>query len=175
MNRPLTHTLSPDGGEGENSAGSWRERRLFEDGRFFHADGKARFLFEQPRECPELPDEEYPFILLTGRGSSAQWHTETRTKKSGVLRRLSPRELFVEINPQDARRFGIRHHAPVRICSRRAEVMARALVTATQARGQIFLPMHDFATNRLTLPAFDPYSKQPAYKFCAVKIEGVSK
>jgi anaerobic selenocysteine-containing dehydrogenase len=150
------------------------ERRLFEDGRFFHPDGKARFMFEQPRHCPELPDSQYPFILLTGRGSSAQWHTETRTKKSSILRRLSPEQFLVEIHPEDARRLGIRHHCKVRVASRRGEVIARALVTATQSPGQIFLPMHNMSTNRLTFPAFDPYSRQPSYKFCAVRIEAVS-
>jgi assimilatory nitrate reductase catalytic subunit len=155
----------------QSSFSNSTERRLFGDGRFFHSDGKARFLFEQPRECPERPDAEYPFILLTGRGSSAQWHTETRTKKSDVLRQLSPRQLFVEIHPQDARRFGIRHHSQVRVRSRRGELVAQAVVTATQPQGQVFLPMHDSATNRLTFPAFDPYSRQPAYKYCAVRIE----
>jgi predicted molibdopterin-dependent oxidoreductase YjgC len=55
------------------------ERRLFEDGRFFTVDGKARFFFEEPRDAPERPDAEYPFLLLTGRGTSSQWHTNTRT------------------------------------------------------------------------------------------------
>jgi len=58
-----------------------QERRLFEDGLFYHTDKKARFLFEAPRDMPEPPDEEYPFVLLTGRGSSSQWHTQTRTGK----------------------------------------------------------------------------------------------
>src|SRR5262249_39322270 len=69
------------------------ERRLFADERFFTPDGKARFVFEEPRKLPETPDAEYPFILLTGRGSSAQWHTLTRTDKSRILRRLGSREL----------------------------------------------------------------------------------
>ena len=57
------------------------ERRLFEDGVFYHADGRARFRFDEPSPMPEPPDDEYPVILLTGRGTSSQWHTQTRTGK----------------------------------------------------------------------------------------------
>ena len=64
------------------------QRRLFADGRFYHPDGRARFLFEEPRPMPEPPGGEFPFQLLTGRGSAAQWHTQTRTAKSDVLRKL---------------------------------------------------------------------------------------
>ena len=85
------------------------ERRLFEDGRFHHADGRARFLFEDPRPLPEPPGERYPFLLLTGRGTAAQWHTQTRTAKSAVLRKLYPEEVYVEINP--AGRAFARHPA----------------------------------------------------------------
>ena len=66
------------------------ERRLFEDGLFYHSDKKARFLFETPRDVPALTDKEYPFVLLTGRGTSSQWHTQTRTGKSAVLKKLYP-------------------------------------------------------------------------------------
>jgi assimilatory nitrate reductase catalytic subunit len=151
-----------------------RERRLFADGKFFTPDGKARFIFEAPRELPEQPDMEFPLTLLTGRSSSAQWHTLTRTAKSGVLRRLSPRGLFLEMHPDDARQFGVRPNGSVRVISRRGAIEAKASITASVQRGQVFLPMHDPATNRLTLPVFDPYSRQPGYKFCAVRVEPIS-
>ena len=147
------------------------ERRLFGDGNFFTPDGKARFLFEEPRELPERPDAEFPFVLITGRSSSAQWHTLTRTGKSDMLRRLSPRELLLEIHPEDARLAGVRANTSVRVISRRGEIMAKTFMTANVQRGQVFLPMHDPATNLLTLPVFDPYSRQPSYKFCAVRVE----
>jgi assimilatory nitrate reductase catalytic subunit len=150
-----------------------RERRLFEDGQFFHLDGKARFIFEQPRELPERPDAEYPLLLLTGRGSAAQWHTLTRTGKSEILRRLQPDELHVEIHPTDAAQTGVRPNSKVSVISRRGMTQARAFVTATVQRGQVFMPMHYPGTNRLTLAVFDPYSRQPGYKFCAVRIEPV--
>ncbi len=168
----------PEGGEGtsniqhptSNIQRPAPERRLFEDGRFFHADGKARFIFEEPRPMPEPPDEEYPFVLLTGRGTSSQWHTNTRTGKSDVLRRLYPAAIYVEINPLDAERLGIDSNALVSIASRRAKITATAFVTPTVQPGQVFVPMHYAITNQLTHPTFDPYSRQPSYKACAVAV-----
>lgn len=146
------------------------ERRLFEDGRFYHADGKARFIFEAPRELPEQTDAEFPFVLLTGRGSSAQWHTLTRTDKSAILKKLGPTKLHVEMHPDDARNLGLRNNSLAKVSSRRGELTARVAITATVQRGQVFIPMHDPATNRLTLAVFDPYSRQPGYKYCAVSV-----
>jgi assimilatory nitrate reductase catalytic subunit len=146
------------------------ERRLFEDGRFFHDDGRAKFLFESPRPLPEPPDAEFPLWLLTGRGTSSQWHTQTRTAKSDVLRKLYPAHAYVEMNPLDAERFGITAGSMVRITSRRAQVTANAVITPTVQSGQLFMPMHYAETNALTFPAFDPYSRQPSYKACAVAI-----
>jgi assimilatory nitrate reductase catalytic subunit len=146
------------------------ERRLFEDGRFYTRDGRARFVFEDPRRAPELPGQEYPFLLITGRGTSSQWHTNTRTAKSDVLRKLYPRDCYVEINPEDALRLRIQRHSVVEISSRRARIRAKAFVTPTVQPGQLFIPMHYSEVNLLTFPAFDPYSRQPSYKACAVKI-----
>jgi ferredoxin-nitrate reductase len=147
-----------------------RERRLFADGRFFTPDGRARFLFDAPRQMPEPPDADYPFILLTGRGTSAQWHTGSRTDKSAVLRKLAPTVLTVEINPADAARLALAPGARVTIRSRRGAADATALVTPTVQPGQLFLPMHFADVNRLTFPSFDPHSRQPSYKACAVQI-----
>jgi assimilatory nitrate reductase catalytic subunit len=146
------------------------ERRLFTDGRFYHPDGRARFVFERPRSMPEPPDAEFPFLLLTGRGSSAQWHTGTRTEKSAVLRKLRPSGIYVEINPEDAKRLGVASHSSVLVSSRRGELTAMAFVTSTIHPGQVFIPMHYATTNLLTLPVVDPYSRQPAYKACAVRL-----
>jgi len=146
------------------------ERRLFEDGKYYFPDEKARFIFEEVRSSPELPDDEYPFMLLTGRGSSSQWHTQTRTGKSSILRAMYPEHVYVEINPEDARRFNIQHNEWVSVATKRAVIKARASITPTVKRGQIFMPMHYEETNCLTFPAFDPYSRQPSYKMCAARI-----
>jgi len=150
---------------------SLQERRLFEDGRFFTADGRARILFDPPRVAPERPDGAYPFWLNTGRGSSAQWHTGTRTNKSDVLRKLAPRSVYVEINPEDAERLGIVSDEVVVVRSRRGELRAAVLITATVQPGQVFVPMHFDGVNQLTFPAFDPHSRQPSYKACAVSVD----
>lgn len=146
------------------------QRRLFEDGRFYHADGRARFVFEPPHAWPEPPSQRYPFVLLTGRGSAAQWHTQTRTAKSAVLRKLYPAEVYVEINPQDAKSLKIQPGQLVTVASQRGSLRARAFLTAAVRPGQLFIPMHYAVTNLLTDAVFDPYSHQPAYKACAVRI-----
>jgi assimilatory nitrate reductase catalytic subunit len=90
-----------------------------------------------------------------------------------VLRALSPRELYLELSPVDAKALGVRPHDLVLVSSRRASVQARAFPTHTVQPGQVFLPMHDPAMNRLTFAAFDPHSRQPAYKACAVRVRRV--
>jgi assimilatory nitrate reductase catalytic subunit len=152
-----------------------RERRLFDDGRYFTEDGRAKFLFAEPSAMPEPTTAGYPFLLLTGRGSSAQWHTQTRTKRSDVLNKLSPSELYVEISVVDARNLGIRPDEVIHVCSARATVRARAFVTNSVKAGELFMPMHYETMNRLTFAAFDPYSRQPSYKCCAVKITKVDE
>jgi anaerobic selenocysteine-containing dehydrogenase len=149
------------------------ERRLFADGRFYHPNGKARFIFSAPRPWAEPPDATYPFLLLTGRGTSSQWHTQTRTSKSDVLRKLYPQEVYLEINPLDAERLQIKSREPVLVRSRRGEVKANAFVTPTIQPGQVFLPMHYATVNQLTYPEVDPYSRQPNYKACAVAVQSV--
>jgi assimilatory nitrate reductase catalytic subunit len=154
----------------EGTALEAHERRLFEDGRYPTEDGRARFFFAEPRPLPEPIDEKFPFLLLTGRGSSSQWHTETRTKRSFVLSKLAPSELYVEISPVDARALGLRPDEQVKVTSRRATIEARAFITNSVKPGEVFMPMHYDQVNRLTFAAFDPYSRQPAYKACAVAI-----
>lgn len=146
------------------------ERRLFEDGRFYYPDGRAKFLFEAPRSMPEAPSAKYPFVLLTGRGSASQWHTQTRTSKSEVLRKLYSQHLYVEINPSDARALGIRPNESVSVESQRGRVVAQAFLTPSVGTGQVFIPMHEANANELTDAVFDPYSKQPNYKSCAVRV-----
>lgn len=119
---------------------------------------------------PELPNSDFPFVLLTGRGSAAQWHTQTRTKKSAVLRKLYPETIYVEINPADAREIGVGPNEWVVVESQRARIKVKAFITPLVQRGQVFIPMHYETTNKLTDAVFDPYSRQPSYKACAVRI-----
>ena len=119
---------------------------------------------------PEPTTERYPLVLLTGRGSSSQWHTQTRTKRSQVLKKLAPSELYVEISPVDARALSIAPDELVQVSSQRATVQARAFITNSVRPGEVFMPMHYETMNRLTFAAFDPHSRQPAYKASAVRI-----
>jgi anaerobic selenocysteine-containing dehydrogenase len=147
------------------------QRRLFENGRFFTPDGRARFIFDRPRPVAEPADDRFPFVLLTGRGTVAQWHSGTRTNKSRVLQSLAPSGCYVEINSADAAAFGIITGAPVRVRSRRGSVTATAFVTSTVQQGHVFMPMHYPEVNSLTHPSFDPHSRQPNYKHCAVSLQ----
>jgi anaerobic selenocysteine-containing dehydrogenase len=158
--QPETCNLKPGG-----------ERRLFADGRFFTPDGKAKFIFDPPRAVAEPTDDAYPFVLLTGRGTSAQWHTNTRTGKSAVLRTLYPANAYAEIHPTDAARLGIAANSTVTITSRRGRIECAAFLTPTVQPGQVFVPMHYGVTNELTRAEFDPHSRQPSYKHCAVRLE----
>jgi assimilatory nitrate reductase catalytic subunit len=146
------------------------ERRLFDDGRFLHGDGRARFVVDDPRPPAEVAGGRRPLVLLTGRGSSSQWHTGTRTSKAPALRALHPRDPYVEVSPTDAAERGIDPHAWVEVSSARGSIRARAFVTPTIQPGQVFVPMHHDVTNRLTIPSFDPHSRQPAYKDAAVDL-----
>ena len=148
-----------------------RERRLFVDGRFFTLDGRAQFIFDAPRPVPEPPDKQFPLVLLTGRGTSAQWHTNTRTGKSAVLRALYPTRPYVEVHPEDAALLQLTENEVVRVSSRRGTAHCAVFVTATVRPGQVFIPMHYEVTNQLTRPEFDPHSRQPSYKHCAVRID----
>jgi assimilatory nitrate reductase catalytic subunit len=145
-------------------------RRLFEDGRFYHPDGRARFLFDVPKPMPEPPCSRYPLLLLTGRGTASQWHTQSRTSKSAVLRKLYPAAVYVEMNPADARRANIRPNERVIVQSQRGSITAKAFVTHAVQPGQVFVPMHYEVVNQLTLAHFDPHSRQPSYKDCAVRV-----
>ena len=146
------------------------ERRLFADGVFHHPDGRARFVIADSRPAAETLSARRPLVLLTGRGSSSEWHTGTRTGKSAALRRLVPSDPYVEIAPGDAAERGIRPHDWVEVTSARGAMRARAFVTPTVGTGRVFVSMHHATTNRLTMPSFDPQSRQPAYKHAAVDV-----
>ncbi len=146
------------------------ERRLFEDGRYHHPNGMARFVFEEPRPVPEAVTADFPLFLLTGRGSSSQWHTGTRTTKSAVLRSLSEEDAYIEISPVDAEARSLTDGDWAVVESPRGTMKARARVTPIVRAGQVFIPMHYAQTNKLTNASFDSYSRQPSYKSGKVQV-----
>ncbi len=150
------------------------QRRLFADGRFFHADHRARFIFEPSQPPEELADAEFPFIMLTGRGTASQWHTQTRTSKSAILRQLYPPDPYLEVNQADAHALKLADGQSVAVTSRRGTIQLRVVVTSAVQRGHVFAPMHYDCVNKLTPSIFDPYSRQPSYKACAVQLHPVT-
>jgi len=149
------------------------DRRFFADGGFYHADGKARFVAVAPVQA-DRTDADYPFTLNTGRIRD-QWHTMTRTGKSARLA-AHIAEPFAELHPRDAMEIGVGNAGLVEIESPQGSAVVRALITARQARGSIFAPMHwngQFAAKAridAVVPAVtDPVSGQPASKNVAVR------
>lgn len=147
-----------------------RERRLFSDGKFFHSDQRARFIFDKPSRMPEQPNDKYRYILLTGRGTAAQWHTQTRTSKSKTLKTMYPQQVYIELNPEDANRENITPNEKIMVESQRGSIQANVQISPSVQPGQVFIPMHYKEVNKLTHAHFDPYSKQPSYKDCAVRL-----
>jgi len=133
--------------------------------------GKGRFIPLEYKPPAELPDDDYPLVLTTGR-SLYHFHTGTLTRKVKGLNILR-REGQVEINPEDASALGITDGEVVKVISRRAEVIAKAKVTEVSPKGVVFMTFHfaESAANLLTSSALDPVSKIPEYKVCAVRIE----
>ncbi len=168
---PFTHDDARHYAGGQSSAP--HHRRLFGDGTFYHRDGRAQLLFADPTLLPEQPNTTFPYLLLTGRGSAAQWHTQTRTSKSPVLRALAPRDVYVEVHADDAKPLRLVSGQEVIVESPRGRLRARAVVTRSVPRGSVFIPMHYEQTNQLTHAHFDPISHQPSYKDCAVRLRHV--
>jgi predicted molibdopterin-dependent oxidoreductase YjgC len=145
---------------------------LFDD-TFPTPDGKATFYPVEFLPPAELPDEEYPFILNTGR-QMYHWHTGTMTRRSFALdaRESTP---TVELNPADATDLGVNDGDTIAISSRRGRITIAVRISGRVARHQVFVPMHyrEAAANLLTNPALDPYAGIPEFKVCAVKLSPV--
>jgi formate dehydrogenase alpha subunit len=143
--------------------------------KYLHKDqfSRGRGLFHAVEYIPpaELPDEEFPYILSTGR-VLYHYHTGTMSRKTKGLVERFP-ESLVEINPRDAEKLGIEEGNSIRVTSRRGSVQAKATVTERAPEGTVFMNFHfnEVAVNLLTNPALDPIGKIPEYKVCAVKVE----
>ena len=133
-------------------------------------DGKATFVAVEFLPPAELPDDEYPFILNTGR-QMYHWHTGTMTRRSFALdaRESTP---TVELNPADAIGLGVADGDTIAISSRRGRITIAVRISERVARHQVFVPMHyrEAAANLLTNPVLDPYAGIPEFKVCAVKL-----
>ncbi|MCC7309092.1 MAG: formate dehydrogenase subunit alpha [Acidobacteria bacterium] len=148
--------------------------RMFEDFKFYLPDGKAKFHPIEYKGPKEVPDEEYPLILTTGR-VVYQYLSGNQTRRIGFLVQQCP-EPYVEIHPETAAKLGISDGERVKVLSRRGEGVFPALVVSTIRRDTIFIPYHwgeQQAANQLTNPALDPVSKIPEYKACSARVERI--
>ena len=118
-----------------------------------------------------MPDEEYPFWLITGTLYN-QYLTGSMTGRCASLNKEGS-EAIVEINPKDAEKLGVSNEDVLKAETRRGNIEVRAVITDKLTSGSVFIPLHfiDQPANRLTNAALDPVSKTPEYKACAVKLE----
>ena len=145
---------------------------LFGDG-FPTPDGRAKFIPVEYLPPNEMPSDEFPYVLNTGR-QMYHWHTGTMTRRSRGLDSREPVPV-VEMNPDDCAELGLMDGDPVQVTSRRGTIRINVRVSERQARGQIFVPMHfrEAAANVLTNPTLDPYAKIASFKVSAVRVEKV--
>jgi len=150
----------------------WGGDRLYTDGVFPTADGRGKLHLVSCEPFLEQPNKEYDFILNTGR-TVEHWHTRTKTAQVDMLNKMVP-NAWLEMNPIDAKRLKLSSHDRVTLVSRRSKVANLELrITAIVAPGQVFMPFHFSETNSnlVTLGAFDPISREPNFKQCAVRVE----
>jgi len=146
---------------------------LHKGGIFKTSSGKGIFSAVEYKQAQELPDEEYPFILTTGR-ILFHYHSGNETRRVKVLDAFVPKN-YVEINPEDAKKMGIKDNNLVRVSTRRGSIELNARISEQPKEGVIFIPFHfrEASANVLTNPALDPKSKIPEFKVCSAKIEKV--
>jgi formate dehydrogenase major subunit len=147
---------------------------LFGDG-FPTESGRGKFVPVDYQPAAELPDEEYPFILNTGR-LLEHWHTGTMTRRSKALDAIEP-EATCQMNPDDLTELGVDPDGYGTLSTRRGSITLRARRTPGVARGNVFVPFHfrEASANILTNDVLDPFGKIPEFKFCAVKVAKVRR
>jgi len=145
---------------------------VFGDG-FPRPGGRARFTPAFVIAPDEVPDDEYPMVLTTGR-QLEHWHTGSMTRRSAVLDTIEP-EASCSLNPRTLRALGVRPGGSIRLTTRRGSIDIMARADRAVARDMVFVPFAyvEAAANILTNPALDPYGKIPEFKFAAVRAEPV--
>ncbi len=143
---------------------------LFGDG-FPTASGRGRFVPCPYRPADELPDNEYPFVLTTGRVLE-HWHTGSMTRRSQALSSIEP-NAFVALHPTDAATLDVTDGDQLAVSSRRGTIELAARIDSGVEPGCVFIPFHfrEAAANTLTTDALDPFGKIPEFKYCAVQIQ----
>jgi assimilatory nitrate reductase catalytic subunit len=160
----------------DEGGAQWGGERLYGDGIFPRDNGRALLHCVPCLPFFEQPNREYDLVLNTGR-TVEHWHTRTKTGAIAILEGMAP-NAWLEMNPLDAERLSLRQHDYVTVTSRRNAIPNIELrITGIVAPGQVFMPFH-FAeqnSNLVTLGAFDPISREPNFKQCAVRVERSGK
>lgn len=151
------------------------ERRLFEDKKFYTPNKKAKFIYEDIMSPPFEQNEEYPYILNTGRGTVGQWHTQTRTREISDVEAIIMKEGYINLNTDLAEELDIKENDMVKVSSPNG-VSNKFLVklSRTVKKDQLYAPMHYIEANSVLPSIFDTYSKEPNYKYGPVKIEKIN-
>jgi formate dehydrogenase major subunit len=138
--------------------------------RFPTPDGRARFVAARSAPADELPDAEYPTVLITGR-QLEHWHTGSMSRRSAVLDAIEPDPVAM-LHPRDLAALGVRAGGLVTLRSRRGSVSLYARADEGVSPGTVFVAFcyYEAAINRLTNPALDPLARIPEFKFCAVRL-----
>ena len=134
------------------------------------ATGRARLVPARLISADELPDKEFPYVLITGR-QLEHWHTGAMTRRSRVLDAIEPQPV-INIHPEDLAAIGGTEGDLLSVTSRRGELIAYARADRGMQRDEIFIPFcyQEAAANLLTNEALDPYGKIPEFKYCAVQV-----
>jgi formate dehydrogenase major subunit len=137
------------------------------------ASGRGRIVPTDLTPPDELPDDEYPMVLTTGR-MLEHWHTGAMTRRAGNLDRLEP-EAVACLSPRDIDRMALAPGAFIRVATRRGEITLRVRQDRDVPQGMVFIPFcfTEAAANMLTNPQLDPFGKIPEFKFCAARIEPI--
>jgi assimilatory nitrate reductase catalytic subunit len=150
--------------------------RLYQGGKFGHPDGKAHFIPVEWRPSAEMPDDEYPIILTTGRVVS-HFLSGTQTRRiGGLVDQYS--QPMCEMHPRLAEKLGVEDGDFVKVESRRGQVVVHAKVVKTIRPDTVFIPYHwplDRSANNMTIRAIDPVSNIPEFKICAVRVSKVEE
>ena len=161
--------------EGREAEFADDQRRLYEDGVFFTPNGKANFIFEEPLDNPFAPNEDFPIIFNTGRGTVGQWHTQSRTKEVKFVEDVSLKKAYLFMNTKLAQEKEIHEMDQVRVYSVNGQdAVFFAKITDNVPYDQVYAPIHYVECNKLTPSNYDKYSKEPNYKGGICRLEKVS-
>ena len=161
--------------EGQESAYADEERRLYADGIFYTPNGRANFVFEEPMANPYAPNEEFPLVFNTGRGTVGQWHTQSRTKEVKFVEDVSLKKAYLYMNTRLAEERDVHEMDRIRVWSVNGEnAVFHVKITDQVPYGQLYAPIHYLECNRLTPSNYDKYSREPNYKGATCRFEKIT-